>query len=450
MTSSTDRGFKNLARQPWVAAVVLASLLLMATIWYSTAKFESPPVGANTFITQNLAASGPPADRSAIASNNRGQSPVVANSALAPFLDIVPSQDGAELFISAGGVGELGGTAFANIGIGPGHYIGSWTMTYSNTAQAYVTTAPGFTPNTGASGPINITTTLGLDSGTVDFNRAYVPASTSQSISSIDGNLQLTLVSTDTITFDTYVAVVPSYAPPGAAPWGHRFVGSIYSVRAAGALLVTDKPMSLRLYYSEATLAGADPHTLSIFAWDAYNERWDDLGGRLFYDQQCLSVATSRFTTYALMAILSWRDDFDDFNGLNFPDEVKNVTLGGTLENRTLVLMSTATSGSAVSKPITPTTSFANWGSLTFTRTVDPPTTTLTVDVLTLDGIPVLTDAASGTDLTALDASGYPALKLRATLSSTLAGETPTLDTWHLTWQVEEHKVYLPVVVKQE
>jgi hypothetical protein len=27
-------------------------------------------------------------------------------------------------------------------------------------------------------------------------------------------------------------------------------------------------------------------------------------------------------------------------------------------------------------------------------------------------------------------------------------GETPALDRWQLAWQVEEHKVYLPVVLK--
>ena len=27
-----------------------------------------------------------------------------------------------------------------------------------------------------------------------------------------------------------------------------------------------------------------------------------------------------------------------------------------------------------------------------------------------------------------------------------LAGETPALDEWQLAWQVEEHRVYLPVV----
>jgi hypothetical protein len=369
------------------------------------------------------------------------------SASFAPSLHIVPSQDGTELFISAGGVGELGGTVFANVGIGPGADKDSWTMTYSDTVQAYVAMATGFTPGVSTSGPINITTTLGLDTGTVDFNRAYVPASTTQALRSVDGNLELTLVTTDTVTFDTYVAIVPSFAPPGPAPLGHRFIGSTYSARAASALLVTDRPMSLRLAYNATTLAGADPHTLAIFAWDAANKRWDQLGGRLFYDQQYLAVTTRRFTTYALMATPAWRDDFDDFNGLDFTG-ISNVTLGGTLEDRMLVLAGTPGSGSAVSRPITPTTTIDSWGNLTFTRTVDPPTTTLTVDVLSVDGTGLLTNVTSGASLAGIDPAQHPSLKLRANLSSTMAGETPALSEWQVTWQVEQHKVYLPVVLK--
>lgn len=406
----------------WLVVILFASLgLLTGAAWYSNAEPPFRPMGIH---------------------------PVAQSTTLAPFVDTIPSEDGTELFISAGGVGELGGTIFLNIGDGPGHHRGGWTMTYSNTIQAYVATATGFSPNTGASGPLSITTTLGLDTGAVDFNRAYVPASTTQSISSVDGNFQLSLVTTDTINVNTYIAVVPSFGPPGAAPQGHRFIGSTYSVRAAGALLLTDKPMSLRLYYSDATLVGADPHTLAIFAWDAAAKQWLYLGGRLFYDQKYLSVTTSRFTTYALMATPTWRDEFDDFNGLNFPGEVNNVTLGGTVENRTLVLLSSPGSGTAISKPITPTGALAGWGTLTFIPTVNPPATTLSVDVLKIDGTEVLTDVVSGVSLAGIDPAQYPSLKLRLNLSSTAGGETPALEQWQITWQASEQKIYLPVVLK--
>jgi len=436
---------KNYIKWRLLAATLLASLVLLTwTPWHSTAKLESTPV-----VPQHLRALAQTLDSTIGVQLLENCALTAPTSGFAPFLDVVPSQDGTELFIGAGGVGELGGTIFVNIGVGPGHDKDSWTMTYSNTVQAYVATATGFTPNTGASGPMNITTTLGLDSGTVDFNRAYVPiTSTMQMVASVDGNLELSLVSTDTLPAETYVAVVPSYAPPGPAPTGHRFVGSVYGVRAAGALLVTDKPMSLRLYYSEAALAGADPHTLSVFAWDAYDERWENLGGRLFYDHEYLSVATSRFTTYALMSTPAWRDNFDDFNGLNYPAEVSNVTLNVAGDNRELVLSGAAITGTAISKPITPTMAIASWGDLTFTRTVNPPTTTLTVDVLSVNGTEVLTNVGSGTSLAGIDPTQYPALKLRASLSSTEVGQTPALDRWQLTWQVEEHKVYLPVILK--
>ena len=425
MNRSAD---KNHTKRRWPAAILAISLLWIITIRYSTAKFESPPVRTSALDTQSAA----------------------ADSAFAPFLNIVPLQDGTGLFIKASEVGQEVGAIFTNIGVGPGCYKGSYTMPYSDTEQAYVAIATGFTPGINAYAPLNITTTLGLDSGAVDFNRAYVPASTMQSIGSIDGNLELTLAATDIITFDTYIAVVPSYAPPGPLPKGHTLVGSAYSVRAAGALVETGKNMSLHLYYSDTTLAGADPHTLAIFAWDAYNKQWEDLGGTLFYTQRYVSVATSRFTTYALVATPSWRDGFYDFDGLDFPGETHNVTLGVDGDNRTLILAGAALSGVAVSKPITPTTRFAHWGTLAYSYTVDPPTTTLTVDVLMLDGTPVLTDVASGIDLSSLDAAGYPALKLRANLASTTVGETPALDAWTLSWQVKTYGVYLPIVLNEE
>ena len=56
------------------------------------------------------------------------------------------------------------------------------------------------------------------------------------------------------------------------------------------------------------------------------------------------------------------------------------------------------------------------------------PTTTLMVDVLSLEGAPVLADIASGTDLSGLDPAQYRALRLRVRLASGAVGETPALD----------------------
>lgn len=450
MTTLTDMHLWNRFGRHWLVTMLLVNLTfaIEATVYFN-AMLDSAPVSMCTSIIPNQVASQPSGSQIAMAGGDKAQTSVVLGTNLAPFLDIVPLHDGTGLFIKARSSDELEGTVFANIGIGPGHNKGSYTMPYSETHQAYVTTAPGFSPGKLASGPINITTTLGLDSGAAEFSRAYIPSPPiTETISIFVEDLELSLVSTDTLDTEAYIVAVRSYAPPGPPPRGHRLVGSAYSVRASGALTATNRPMSLHLYYDPTTLAGADPHTLAIFAWDAYHERWNNLGGTLFSARQFVSVATRRFTTYALMATLTWRDEFDDLSGMDFT-QFHYVTWGGTPENRTLVLVSKAPSGSAVSNPITPTTEFADWGSLAFTCTVDPPSTTLTVDVLSLDGSAVLTDVASGTNLADLvDPAQYPCLRLRVNMSSTAAGQTPALNAWQLAWRVEKHQVYLPVVLR--
>jgi hypothetical protein len=365
----------------------------------------------------------------------------------APFLEMVPSQDGSELYIHVRGADQPGDVLFANLRIGPSGHKGSYTMHYSETVQSYVATAVGLTPEEDTAGQLNITTTLGLNTSNVDFQRAFVPAATRQTLQAVDGNLELSLVNTDTITFDTYAVIVPSYAPPGPLPPSHRLIGSAYSVRAAGALVQTERPMNLRLYYDEQQLAGADPHMLAIFAWDAAAQRWVEIGGRLFGVQQYLAAPVTRFTTYALLVTPAWQDEFDDFDGLEVA-ALNNVTLGGTLAERTLVLAHTPGSGSAVSRPITATAEIARWGTLTFIGTVDAATTTLTVDVLSVDGAVLLENVASGASLATIDRVQHPSLRLRVNLASTAAGQTPTLDTWRLTWQVKTARVYLPVVAK--
>jgi excisionase family DNA binding protein len=353
--------------------------------------------------------------------------------AYAPYLNAVPSLDGTALFIYIQTATEFRGTVFAHVGIGTGHRPVPCAMVYSDIDKGYVTTASGFTPGIDAYGLISITTTLGLDTGVVEFNRDYVPASTPHTLVSQDGKLELEIVSADTISYNTYILVVPSYGPPEPLPSGHRLVGSAYSVRAAGALIETARPMLMRLYYDETTLAGADPHTLAVFRWDAFSQRWKNVGGDHFADGHYLSVATSQFTTYALMATTTWHDAFpNDFtlSGMDEKDNVKWDALGSTL-----VLSGTATSGHAVTKPITPAAGISNWGSVIFTGTVALPTQTLTVDVLSLDGSPVMTNVASGTSLANLDPAQYPALKLRVNLTSTVPGQTPSLDDWQLSCQ---------------
>lgn len=411
-----------------LAVAVIGSLLCTAAVLYCTAKWSPVPAGAdsNVFVLGSELRPGRQ----------------TAQSGLAPFLHIVPSEDGAELYVTAGGVGQLGGEVAVNLGVGQGCHKGSWTMVYSDTNQTYAAIVPGLNPSVSAYAPLHITTTLGLGSDLVEFYRAPVPAATTLAIQSRDGHLELRLISTDTIPSDTYVVVVPSYAPPGPVPPGHQLVGNPYSVRAAGALITTTKQMGLSFYYGDLRPTDIDPHMLATFAWYSYYNRWQDLGGVPNPDFNYHSVATNYFTTYALMATPSWRDEFHELSGLK---SLQNVTWRGGADHH-LYLASAPGSGSALSQLITPPAEFAHWDTLTFAATADLPTTTLTVDVLDGEGAIVLAGVESGVDLSNLDAEHYPELVLRVNMTSTVGGETPILDAWRLSWQT--HTVYLPQVIK--
>jgi hypothetical protein len=226
---------------------------------------------------------------------------VITNTAFAPFLHVVPD-DSSTLFISAGSE-EVGGTVWADVSIvGGGNHKGG-SMSYSPTDQAYSITMlhPDLMPFQSQEGSILITTTLGLNTGEASFSRAYIPAGDVTSITSPDNILRLTWVHTGTFPVETYVAVVRSYAPPGPAPAFYRLVSSAYSVRASDAQTATARSMLLQLSYTTGQLSGADPRNLAIFAWDAFNERWDYLSGQVSVEDQYISASTSRFTTYALM-----------------------------------------------------------------------------------------------------------------------------------------------------
>ena len=231
------------------------------------------------------------------------------DGAPAPFLTLVPSADGRELLVSAGTGRELDGTLYASVGIGEtGIKEGwtgikeGWTMTYSETVQAYLTTVTGFTPDRSQEGQVAISTTTGLATEATAFVRAYVPNDGPQTIRSADGALELQLPGPNTLPAAAYIAVVPSYTPPGAVSAGHELVGPVYSVRAAGALAQSDKPFLVRLYYADGLLAGRAPESLIIFYWNSADSAWQPLDGRLFADQGYVSVATDQFGTYALIA----------------------------------------------------------------------------------------------------------------------------------------------------
>jgi hypothetical protein len=142
-----------------------------------------------------------------------------------------------------------------------------------------------------------------------------------------------------------------------------------------------------------------------------------------------------------VMADSTWSDDFDDASGLSALDHVQIST------DDQLVLVNDALLGSATSVPISPTLEVRSWGRLYFIATV-PLSTALTVDVLdAMENAPLMHNVPSGGSLAGIDDETHPALKLRAMLSSTVAGQTPRLDEWRLNWIPDyPNQIFLPVV----
>lgn len=138
----------------------------------------------------------------------------------------------------------------------------------------------------------------------------------------------------------------------------------------------------------------------------------------------------------------TWFDDFQDTSGLSALENVQISTDGQ------LLLVGNASVGSATSKPISPTLGVWSWGRLDLTATV-PISTALTVDVLDALDTLLMHNVPDGGSLAGIDAATYPVLKLRATLSSGVVGQTPHLDEWRLTWLPDNPKqLFLPIVVK--
>ncbi|MCB8950358.1 MAG: hypothetical protein H6653_20305 [Ardenticatenaceae bacterium] len=421
MKRAYSKKYKKAKRLAILWLTLFAACLLLAFNGYFIANFLPQPAMAEVLMPDNQASGSAP---------------------FAPFLNIVPDPDGTQLYIEAGGVGELGGTLFVNIDEGPSHDKISYAMTYSDTVQAYVTTATGLTPATDSSHTLSITSTLGLNSGEVVFYRAFVPqATTSRTIHSDDGLLALSILNSGTFTTDAYLVVVPSFAPPGNLPLDHSFVGAAYSVRASGAVVESERPFTLQLSYTNSQLAGTDPHTLAIFAWDGARQQWGNLGGTLFDNQQFFSRNTSRFTSYALIATPTWHDDFNGFSGIDF-DQSHNITLGSS---QTIILQDPTQPGQLVSQPIS---GVGQWDTLDFNSIALAPTATLTVDILAADGTLLLANVVPNTNLAALiNASQHPTLRLRANLASQDGTTSPALAGWSLSWRT--YRQYLPLVRKE-
>ena len=144
------------------------------------------------------------------------------------------------------------------------------------------------------------------------------------------------------------------------------------------------------------------------------------------------------------MATNAWQDEFDDFDGLDLEAGYANITLGGTIEERALVLATGSETGTATSVPIH-LPPLMQWDVMEYVGASDPPTATLRVDVLSEEGEVLLEDVESGENLDEIDMATHPSLRLRVRMESSVAEKSPELAGWRVSWEARP-RVFLPVV----
>lgn len=362
-----------------------------------------------------------------------------------PYVDVVPALDGAELLVRLIGEGEIGETTFAEVVIGPTGHMLSWTDTMTDDLVTAV--VPGVPPQTNITGVVEITTTLYPAVQAVKFYRAYVPTPNQQTFRSVDDRVEVQLVSTDTLTSDSYIVLMPTFGLPAALPANYCLVNGAYTMRAAGQQAVANRPFNLRFYADTFVFDEVPRHMLAILQWEEATQAWRSFAGNYLRGQGYLSLASAEFTTYALVVAPRWFDDFADESGLRFPVETSNITLGGTPANRTLQLAALADTGFATSQLITPTVANADWSTVTYSAT-GVTSATMRIDLLAADGTVVRSDLQNGEYLADLDHAALPSLKLRAYFTATTNGDSPRLDWWSLAWEEREHSLYLPVILR--
>jgi hypothetical protein len=358
-------------------------------------------------------------------------------------IEALPSSDGHEVWLWANWLGEA--TPILS---------GEVCDTLCGDCQA-MTCAPWgcqaalscFSPETTVEDQLSLTLTRlptqTITVGPLPFVRGFLPASQLASLISPDNRLELT-VFPGSLPADTYILILSLLSLPGPLPPANHLVGQPYSIRPSGALVLSDQPMSLKLAYDALELGDAGPHNLSIYAWEPAGQTWVEKGGILFAEQNHLSIATSRFTTYALFDLPAWRDTFADASGLSTATNTTPTSKGG------LILAGSVLSGTATSSAIIPTTTGAKWGRLVFTSTTST-TTEIIIDVLSLEGEVLQPHVANGESLAAIDPAAFPALKLRSTLFTTVPGESPILQEWRITWQPTlTRQLFLPLIMKRD
>lgn len=259
-----------------------------------------PGIGLVVLLTVALAATaGIPAARDAAGASS------VPAATFQPFVDIIPDESGNELVINARSA-AVGGTVYTNLlyQVGPTSHKGGYTMNFDTADQLYVTIVGGIASTSYLTGTLNLTSTLGLATPLVEFQRDYVLASSPAGVEEIitaDGLFRLRFLNPGALAASTYVVTAAGTTPPGPAPAGQHLIGNIYTARAPATITQANEPVLLSLCYDPLQLGSRNPAALQIAQWSPGAQQWSLLGGTLSAREPCLSLAVQLFTSYVLM-----------------------------------------------------------------------------------------------------------------------------------------------------
>ncbi len=278
---------------------------------------------------------------------------------------------------------------------------------------------------------------------TVKFINYHVSGNTAGVIFTDDRVAELSLHDNSLYTNQSIIAM-PTIGLPEPLPDQVRLLKGPYSFRAPPSVEHSDQNMALHLYYSDEDLGTINPLTIRVLEWQEtgwiiHNNHTLHFDGSNY----SLSIPTRNFTTYALGAVSIWCDSFLTDIGLESMSNINQV-----LENDgKLKLDNTFMSGTIVSKPYKPSPLLEQWQSISYMTNV-PFSASLTVNILNVDGYTVMTNIASGQDLSLLDPENHPSLKLQLNLKPSADGISPELDEWCIVAKTKDYKVYFPVIAR--
>lgn len=356
-----------------------------------------------------------------------------------PFLNIVPNTDGTEIIFSTEGPQRLNGEVFAHT-VGPHEAnptgsMGSWTMPYSTTTQSHIKILPFLSNQSAHIGRVNITSTAGLDTDEVVYQRIFVPNQPPEPLDSVDTFFQVDLINPGTIG-NIAAVVATNVAQPGPIPHGHALIGNSYSVRVGGSIISTTLPMALQMSYAETLPSQVSPHTLDIFFWHPSQARWIPQNASFSLDKDLLLTNIKFFGTYAILSKPEWVSDltFVDNPANEIIETAENIVRRGPTDATFLRLSERPGVGHAVTIPITPVFGLENWDTLYFSST-EPLSTALSIDLLDINQELLIADVQSGQSITSIITDDYPSLRVRVNMTSTADSTSPQLHGWKVTWQ---------------